>query len=88
MSLFDLIFLIHVVFNESLKYLFNIIKKVISYIKVMDCLAGAQFACLNRGNCYNNNGVGGCQCPSEYTGTYFVTVLGCAAGGLLVLMGG
>ncbi len=47
----------------------------------MGCLAGVQYACLNGGNCFTNNGVGVCQCPNGYTGTYCGTVLGCVAGG-------
>ncbi len=44
-------------------------------------MAGGQYACLNSGSCLNNNGIGFCNCPSGFTGTYCGSAQGCAAGG-------
>jgi len=54
----------------------------------LGCLAGGQYACLNGGNCFSNNGAGVCQCPTGYSGTYCATVLGCAAGGQYACLNG
>ena len=51
-------------------------------------MAGSQYVCLNGGNCFNNNGVGICQCLSGYSGNYCGTVLGCNAHGQNCVNGG
>ena len=51
-------------------------------------MAGGIYTCLNGGSCINNNGVGVCQCPTGYTGTYCATALGCNAGGSFACQNG
>ena len=58
------------------------------YFEVIGCLAGGQYACLNGGNCFNNNGAGVCQCATGYSGTYCGTTLGCNAGGIYACQNG